>query len=220
MTEPMPEISSTISLVHDGAELESRIELVEGKTVVVAAPFNETVEIPEIGSVMSLSWVAGPRGRWVVDAELVSTSRVEGVPTRCWSLVVTSTPVLHQRRRFVRAGGGEPVRVRAKERDVVISGAASDVSEGGVRFKITGARPDDDQWVRLEDGEAVTTVVQLGDDMLDADGSVLRTIDDPIAKTVDMIVTLDLSERQAELVRRYVMHQQILARRAAADAEY
>jgi hypothetical protein len=35
-----------------------------------------------------------------------------------------------------------------------------------------------------------------------------------------MIVMLKLSERQAEMVRRYVMHQQILARRAAADADY
>jgi hypothetical protein len=220
MTEPMPEISSPVSLTHEGTELESRIELIEGKTVVVSAPFNETVEIPEIGAIIALGWVAGPRGRYVVDARLVSTSRVEGVPTRCWTLTVESAPVLHQRRRFVRAGGGEPVRVRAKERDVMISGSASDVSEGGVRFKIKDARPDSDEWVRLGDGEAVSAAVQLGDDMLDADGSVLRTIDDPIAKTVDMIVMLELSERQAEMVRRYVMHQQILARRAAADADY
>lgn len=102
----------------------------------------------------------------------------------------------------------------------MISGSASDVSEGGVRFKIKDARPDSDEWVRLGDGEAVSAVVQLGDDMLDADGSVLRTIEDPIAKTVDMIVMLELSERQAEMVRRYVMHQQILARRAAANADY
>jgi hypothetical protein len=220
MTEPMPEISSPVSLTAGESELESRIELIEGKNVVVAAPFNETVEIPELGTVMGLSWSAGPRGRYVVDARLVSTSRVEGVPMRCWTLSVESSPELHQRRRFARAGGGEPVRVRAKDRDVVISGAASDVSEGGVRFRISDARPGDAERVTLDDGEAVSTVVQLGSDMLDVDGSVLRTIEDPFAKTVDMIVTLQLSERQAEMVRRYVMHQQILARRAATDADY
>jgi c-di-GMP-binding flagellar brake protein YcgR len=223
MTEPMPEISSSVSLTVGEAEHESRIELIEGKSVVVAAPLHETVEtveVAEIGATVALSWSAGPRGRYVVDTKLVSTSRVEGVPTRCWTLTIESEPVLHQRRRFVRAGGGEAVRVRATGRDVMLSGAASDISEGGVRFRISGVKPGDDEWVRLNDGEAITAVVQLGDDMLDADGSVLRTIDDHLAKTVDMIVTLDLSERQAEMVRRYVMRQQILARRAAADAEY
>jgi hypothetical protein len=220
MTEPMPEISSPVSLSHGDAYLESRIELVDGKTVVVAAPFNETVEIPELGTILSLSWIAGPRGRYVVDARLVSTSRVEGVPTRCWTLTVESAPVLNQRRRYVRAGGGEPVRIRADGPGIVITGAASDVSEGGVRFRIDGARPGDPARVTLDDGEPVNTIVQLGDDMLDADGAVLRTIDDPITRTVDMIVTLELSERQAEKVRQYVMRQQMLARRAAADAAY
>jgi c-di-GMP-binding flagellar brake protein YcgR len=221
MTEPMPEISVSVNLTHDDSEFESRIEKIDGRTVVVAAPFNETVEIPELGTVLELSWVAGPRGRYVVDATLVSTSRVEGVPMRSWTLTVESEPVINQRRRFVRAGGGEAVRVRPKGRDdVMISGAASDISEGGVRFRINGARPDDENRVRLDDGEPVSTVVLLGDDMLDADGAVLRTIDDDIAKTVDMIVTLELSERQAEMVRRYVMRQQVLARRAAAADEY
>ncbi|GII26143.1 PilZ domain-containing protein [Planosporangium mesophilum] len=221
MSEPMPEVSSPVSLVHEGTELESRVEMINGATVVVAAPFNETVEIPDLGAVLKLSWVAGPRGRYVVDARLTSTARVEGVPMRCWSLTVESEPVLNQRRRFVRAGGGEAVRVRPKERDdIVISGAASDISEGGVRFRINGAKPDAPDRVMLDDGVPVTTVVQLGDDMLDADGAVLRTIDDRIGKTVDMIVTLELTERQAELVRRYVMRQQVLARRAAADDDY
>jgi c-di-GMP-binding flagellar brake protein YcgR len=219
MTEPMPEISSPVNLTVGEAQHDSRIEMINGKTVVVTAPLHETVEIPEIASTVKLGWSAGARGRYVVDAKLVSTSRVEGVPTRCWTLTIESEPLLHQRRRFVRAGGGEPVRVRATGRDVMISGSASDVSEGGVRFRILGVKPGD-EWTRLDDGEAVAAVVQLGDDMLDADGAVLRTIEDHITKTVDMIVTLELSERQAETVRRYVMRQQILARRAAADAEY
>jgi c-di-GMP-binding flagellar brake protein YcgR len=219
MTEPMPEISSPVNLTVGEAQHDSRIEMIDGKTVVVTAPLHETVEIPEIASTVKLGWSAGARGRYVVDAKLVSTSRVEGVPTRCWTLTIESEPLLHQRRRFVRAGGGEPVRVRATGRDVMISGSASDVSEGGVRFRILGVKPGD-EWTRLDDGEAVAAVVQLGDDMLDADGAVLRTIEDHITKTVDMIVTLELSERQAETVRRYVMRQQILARRAAADAEY
>jgi c-di-GMP-binding flagellar brake protein YcgR len=220
MTGPMPEISSPVSLTLGETELDSRVELVDGTTVVVTAPFNEAVEIPSIGSVMTLSWVEKPRGRYFADARLVSTSRIEGVPTRCWSLTIESTPVIIQRRQFVRAGGGEPVRVHAPQRDVVISGSASDISEGGVRFKIRGARPGDGGWVRLDDGEEISAVVHLGDEMLDADGSVLRTIEDPMARTVDMIVMLELNERQAETVRRYVMHQQILARRTAADADY
>jgi hypothetical protein len=215
----MPEVRTLVSLTHEETDFESRVEIIDGTTVVVAAPFNESVEVPELGSSLKLSWVGGPRGRYVVDAKLVSTSRVEGLPTRCWTLSVESAPTIEQRRRFVRAGGGEHVRVRAKERDVVLTGSATDISEGGVRFRIVDAKPDDPERVTLNDGEAVSVVVQLGDDMLDADGAVLRTIEDHAAKKVDMIVTLELSERQAEMVRRYVMRQQILARRAAVDAE-
>jgi c-di-GMP-binding flagellar brake protein YcgR len=215
----MPEVRSPVRLTHEGTEFESRVENIDDKTVIVAAPFNETAQIPDLGVTLRLSWLAGQRGRYVVDARLLSTSRIEGIPMRCWTLSVESAPVIEQRRRYVRAGGGEAVRVRPKGRDVAISGAASDISEGGVRFRINGAKPGDGG-ARLDTGEPVTTVVQLGDDMLDADGAVLRTIEDESSKTVDMIVTLELSERQADMVRRYVMRQQVLARRAAADAEY
>ncbi|GAA1794849.1 PilZ domain-containing protein [Planosporangium flavigriseum] len=220
MTEPMPEIRSAVSITVDGSEHESRIEMIEGNKLVVTAPMHQTVEVPEIGSAVSLSWSAGPRGRYAVDTKLVSTSRVEGVPTRCWTLTVLSEPVLQQRRRYVRAGGGESVGVRSTERDVMLSGSANDISEGGVRFHVSGVKPGDETWVRLNDDEAVTVVVHLDEEMLDADGWVLRTIEDHITSTVDMIVTLNLVERQAEMVRRYVMRQQILARRTAADADY
>ncbi|MGC9669187.1 PilZ domain-containing protein [Planosporangium sp. 12N6] len=221
MTEPMPDISQPVTVSDGERDYESRVELIDGRTVVVAAPFNETVEIPDIGSMLKLGWVAGPRGRYVVDAKLTSTSRVEGVPMRCWTLALESAPEINQRRRFVRAGGGESVRVRLKDRDdVVINGSASDISEGGVRFRVQGAKPDDPNRVKLDNGVPVSVVVHLDEDMLDADGAVLRTIEDQVAHTVDMIVTLRLTERQAERVRRYVMRQQVLARRAAADAEY
>lgn len=222
MTEPMPEVNAPVSVTVDGADFDSRIALIDEKVVVVAAPLHESAEPPELGTLVMVGWGAGARGRYIMDTRLRSTARVEGVPIRCWTLSIEAEPELHQRRRFVRAGGGEPVRVRARERDAVLSGSAIDVSEGGVRvrFRITDATPGDDRWPRLADGEAVTAVIQLDDDMLDADGNVLRTIEDAESKTVDMIVTLDLSERQAELVRRYVMRQQILARRAAADSDY
>ncbi|NJC71770.1 PilZ domain-containing protein [Planosporangium thailandense] len=216
----MPEVSSSINLTVDGTDFDSRIEMIDGKTAIVAIPVNGTVEPPEIGSFILLGWGAGERGRYVVETTLVSTSRVEGVPGRCWTLSIESEPMLHQRRRYVRAGGGESVRVRAKEHDAEISGFALDISEGGVRFRIPGVKPGEDNWTRLADREAVSAVIRLGDDMLDADGSVLRTIEDAISQTVDMIVTLRLSERQAEVVRRYVMRQQILARRAAAEDDY
>jgi c-di-GMP-binding flagellar brake protein YcgR len=213
-------VGSPVNLTHMEEEFESRVEVVDGNTVIVAAPLNTTVEPPELGSILSLGWAAEPRGQYVADARLVSTSRVEGVPIRCWSVSVESEPVLHQRRRFVRAGGGEAVRVRAKGRDVMISGHATDVSEGGVRFKVCDPNPAEAEPATLRDGEPVTAVLQLGDDTLDADGCVLRTIDNPTAKTVDVIVTLQLSERQAQMVRRYVLRQQVLARRVAGDVAY
>jgi hypothetical protein len=58
--------------------------------------------------------------------------------------------------------------------------------------------------------------VKLDEHVLAADGWVLRVVDDIPRRAVDVVVTFALPEPEAATVRRYVMQQQILARRAAS----
>ena len=128
-----------------------------------------------------------------------------------WSLTVAGSPVLHQRRQFVRAGGGETVELTNRWSGAQ-TGEVTDLSEGGLRCRFG--------YADLKVGETVAVTVRLGDDVLAVDGWVLRSVDDIAARAFDVTVTFDLNEQDAALVRRYVIQQQILARRAAADAAY
>jgi hypothetical protein len=203
----LPEINALVDLAHDGTEYLSRVENVAGHSVSIAAPLNGTLEPPEPGSAMSLRWSAGPRGRYSAGATLLSMRRPKGTGRQFWNLQVDGPAELDQRRAFVRAGGGEPVQL-ASRWGGSLAGEATDVGEGGVRCRFG--------YADLRVGEPVGVAVKLGPDLLAADGWVLRVIDDIPRRAVDVVVTYALAERDAVVVRRYVMQQQILARRAAS----
>lgn len=211
MSNVMPEVNTLVDLTLDGCDYMSRVEDFEGSTVWVAAPLGGSVEPPELGSSLAVRWNAGVRGRYVAEARLRSTDRPEGRGLQLWNLTFERSPRVDQRRSYVRAGGGEPVRLEPKWASA-LSGEVSDIGEGGLRCRLP--------YGELRTGEPVVTTVWLGDDVLTVDGWVLRTADSPGAPGVDIVVSFDLCERDADLVRRYVMQQQILARRAAADAAH
>jgi PilZ domain len=207
MNGPMPELNSLVDLTHDGVEYLSRVSDISGSTVAVAAPLNGTLEPPEPGSAMSLRWTAGERGRYVASTRLVSMRRDNGL--RSWNLQFDGPAVVDQRRKFVRAGGGETVRV-ANRWSGSQTGEVADIGEGGVRCRFP--------YADLRVGEPVEVTVRLGSDLLTVQGWVLRAVDDVAARVMDVAVTFNLDEHDAGVVRRYVLHKQVLARRAAAEA--
>ncbi len=209
MSQPRPEVNSLVDLSYAGTEYLSRVEDFEGPTVWVAAPLGGTVEPPEPGSPLSLAWSAGIRGRYVAAAKLRSARRPTGRALHLWNLSLDGAPAVDQRRAYVRAGGGEPIQL-TRTRARTLSGYVTDIGEGGLRCRFLSAD--------LHLGEPVEVVATLGPDTLSADGWVLRTSDR--AAATEVTLTFKLAEADAEMVRRYVIAQQILARRTAADAAF
>jgi hypothetical protein len=209
VTPVRPDVNALVDLAHEGTEYLSRVEGVVGDTVAVAAPLNGTLEPPEVGAPVAVRWSAGTRGRWVVPTSLLSIRRPKGRGLAFWSLRLDREPELHQRRQFARGGGGAPILLE-NSWSGALSGDLTDIGEGGLRCRLP--------YVNLRPGETVTVNVPLGADRLRVNGWVLRVTADNGSGGTDVVVTFDLPESDAGMVRRYVIQQQILARRAAADA--
>jgi hypothetical protein len=204
--DPLPAVNELIEVsILGGESHRSRVEDVDGDTVTVAAPLNLKVEdLPGIGDLVTIRWSAGARGRYAAPARIVEFVR-GGVPR--WITRPTGTVVVEQSRQFVRGGGGEPVVLLRQGQDDTspVQGHVADLSEGGLRARFTD----------LEGavGDTVVVTLTLDGETIDATGQIHRTTRDHGEPGVQVVVVLDLPERQAQLVRRYVMKHQLAARR-------
>ena len=204
----VPDVNTLVDLrLGDGREFPSRIEDTDGAVWSLAAPFGGGVEPPAPGSALEVRWTS-PRGQYMAPVRLVKVIR--GV-VACWSVELTGSVQLDQRRRFVRAGGGEPVTVRpaAPAGAAAAAGRIVDISEGSLRCWLAP--------VALGTGQDVFVTLTLDDERLAVPGTVLRAIERDGGKGLDVVVTFALGEEQAGFVRRYVMRAQLQARRLAAD---
>lgn len=208
MTDEIPDINDLIDIrFPDGREFASRVEDVTDTTLSVAAPFGGGVEPPEIGSTVDLCWT-GPRGQYRAPVRLLSIERSN---VRSWTVELAGPVELAQRRRYVRAtAAGEPVTIRVNESDVTVTGRAVDLSEGGLRCWVTEGE--------VAAGAQITVTIGLDDNQLAVNGEVLRVMERRTGKGLDIVIVFDLAEAAADIVRRYVMRAQLLARRLAADS--
>jgi len=214
VTEPGPPRINTLIDVRfpDGREFPSRVEDTDGHALILAAPFGGGVEPPEPGSAFEMCWTS-PRGRYVAPIRLLSVRRGE-LPS--WIVEVAGDIYLHQRRRYVRAGGGESIQVRPCEPEDagMLSGRVVDISEGGLRCWLESG----DLSRELYPGQPVSVTVGLESDQVVIVGEVLRILPGRPEKGVDAVIVFELPEGTAGLVRRYVLHSQLLARRLSADS--
>jgi hypothetical protein len=126
-------------------------------------------------------------------------------------------PEIEQHRRFVRGGGGEQVRLHrtgsggAEE----AAGWIRDISERGLRARFAETT--------VTDGDPLRLTIHLDEDILEVCGTALTVAvrppgeDGPAATRVEVIALLDPDEVQAQVIRRYVLRQQLLARARSAD---
>jgi hypothetical protein len=203
---PVPAVNDLVEVsILGGDTHRSRVEDVGNGTVTVAAPLRLRVEdLPEIGSQVTIRWSAGARGRYAASARIEEFIR-GGVPR--WVTRPTGPVAVEQSRQFVRGGGGEPVvLIRQGPEDASPAhGHIADLSEGGLRARFTD----------LEGavGDEVVVTLTLDGDTIDARGRIQRTMREAPDDTVHVVVVLDLAERQAQAVRRYVLRHQLAARR-------
>lgn len=206
----VPEVNTLIELtIFGGESYPSRVDDREGDRLTVAAPLNLLVsDVPEIGRRMTVRWSAGRRGRYAAPAKIVKI-RHEQVAT--WDVEITGPPDIEQNRQYVRGGGGEPIRLRSTltPAEPPVDSRVVDISERSVRGRF--------KKVSFGPGDPVEVRVELENEVIEVEGTVLRLIAQPEPYVVDVIVLYEPEEAQATVIRRYVLRQQMLARAKRAD---
>jgi hypothetical protein len=195
-------------IMESGGFYHVSLEDLDGERITVTAPLNIKIgDLPSEGDRLTLRWGHTERGKYAVPATLVVISpRAIGT----WVVEADGQPTIQQNRRFVRAGGGEPIRMRLiKEADVrARPGVVVDVSEASVRASFPA--------IHVGVGDEVHVQMSLDGEDIAATGRVLRMVRQPHSDD-HVIVVYELPEAAAQRVRRYVLQAQLRARRAAVD---
>jgi hypothetical protein len=165
-------------------------------------------EIPPspAGAKLTLRWTAGRRGRYAQDG----TVREAGDDGR---LIVEAhgPPQIEQLRRFMRGGGGEKIWLRPlNARDPLdFDGRVYDLSERSFRARFNR--------LHVSTDDPVSASLDLGDGTVDIVGSVLCTRPVPDSLDLEVVVVFDAGEVVAQVIRRYLLRLQMLARARTAD---
>jgi len=210
VTEQLPPVNSLLPVVFPGDEEEhpSRLEDCDGPLLAIAAPcYAGDLVLHGPGATLALRWTA-QRGLYEAPAELVEVER-RSIPL--WRVRLTGPVRVLQRRRYARAEVSGPVSIHPVDGEVgdAVDGSLVDVGEGGLR-----CRMDDPSWVRP--GLRVEADFTLDDAALRLPGEVLRIL--PVRegdRGEIVVVVFDEPVQQAELIRRFVLQQQLQMRRAA-----
>ncbi len=205
----VPPISTLVEMTADDVSVRGvRIEEIAGSRMVLSPPPTAPVR-PRVGDTVVLRWAAGQRGRYVV------TGHVIEAPGGRLVVRLESEPGIEQHRRYVRGGGGEQVRLYRLGSGEQFAGWIRDISEGGLRAQFAALRVADGDWIRL--------TVQLDEDVIEVHGTALRiTVQPPeapgpAATRVELVAAFEADEPQAQIIRRYVLRQQLLARANVDD---
>ena len=213
----IPSINSLVEVVFDDTRTyRSRMEDVADDVLTVAAPIGAgDVEPPALGEVFVLAW-ADHRARHMVSVRL--TAMTTERPIR-WQGQVDGEPRRDNRRNFMRAGGGgEAVQIQRSGRpnDAGAEAAAAtdgrliDVSEAAIRCWLSSCE--------YQPGELVAVATTLHNHQLELVGTVLSVRQPaPAGKGAEIVVTYEVDEARAQIIRRYVMDYDLVERRRERD---
>jgi len=167
-------------------------------------------DVPPEGSAVTLRWAAAPRGRYAL------RGTVTGVDENRIDIVTEGEPIIEQARNYVRGGGGELIAmVRPGHPDA--TGKVHDISERSVRAHFTDVevRPGTEMHLRIQLDEEIVEFAATATKV----NSMRQQVPHRGPVSVEMVAIFDKDERQAKIIRRYVLRQQMLAKsRTAAMA--
>jgi hypothetical protein len=200
-SHPFPDAGSLIEVTVAAEPVGGvRVIQTDGQVVILSLAL---VEAPAEGAPVTLRWPAGLRGRYV------QTGTVVGVEENQVGVELTGEPDIEQHRHFVRGGGGEEVLMRRPgESDAV--GWLRDISEQSARAHFAD--------VELHEGDDIVLRFQLEQDVVEVDAvaSKIGTLRQSIPRhgplSVEVVAVFTADDRQAQVIRRYVLRQQLLTR--------
>ncbi|MGK5680924.1 hypothetical protein [Actinoplanes sp. URMC 104] len=206
--------TSLLPAAGSSVELTSYGETLPGVRVVHSADSTITLslavaDVPPAHSAVTLRWAAAPRGRYEAAGSVASVdgNRVD--------VRLTGEPKIEQSRDFVRGGGGEPTVLLLPGREPA-HGQVRDFSERSVRAQFTD--------VEVHPGDDVTLRIQIVDEVVEFRARAVKVsaMRQQIPRRGPLIVELvavftDADEQQTRVIRRYIMHEQLLARVRSAS---
>ncbi len=203
MSFDLPEVNDLVRVqLDDELVLPSRVEDVRDGELVLAAPrYVGNVTPPSPGDALAVLWTVR-RGVSGLPAEFVTGERA---PVPVWRVRVVGTIEVVQRRRYVRAAVDQPVTLSQAKFESIRIGHMLDLSEGGIRLRLTRSREDSH--------EQVVVRLALEDDVIDVPGTILR-VDEIGRGFEEMVVQFEDDHRQATAIRRFVFREQARMRRS------
>ena len=213
-----PTINSLLEIMtRDGYAYRSRVEDLAGRNLTLAAPIGvRDREPPAPGDQLKLAWVVDG-SRMIMSAVLAWLTRD---PPPCWHVEMVGAPQRDSRRRHVRGGGGESIRLARTvdgEPEPHLVGRVADLSESSLRCRLPAKEYEAREYAA---GDAVEVRMVLGNDPLEAVGQVLAIRRTPSLPDVDVVLAYELSETAAQMVRRYLFQRQLAERRSRRNADY
>jgi c-di-GMP-binding flagellar brake protein YcgR len=217
----LPDLNSLVRVCigeGDGEGYASRVENRDGRLLTVAAPsFAGDLFATREGMQVVVRWTGG-RGVFEVDGLLETVDHDESVLV--WTIRTTGDVRLAQRRRYARVAFTEPLAVHCVEDAAGAeatgswSGVGVDLGEGGIRLRLPAGV--------VQVGEQVTVELRLDDEPMTLPGMVLRarpTGEADVATSGrptpvdDVVVEFSEPVPGEDVIRRWVLRQQVLARR-------
>lgn len=211
----VPAISTLVEMTGSGAPVRDvRIDAAQPGVLTLSLPRAAAAALPAPGEPVVLRWPAGPRGRYALAGRVVDGPDPAAATDPRITVRTDGDPQIEQDRNFVRGGGGEQVRVEVAG-SAEVGGWIFDISERGLRAQFAEAA--------IRDGDPLLMHVHLGTDTVHVVGTALKVSHLPSGPDtgpmrVELVAVFAADEVQAQVIRRYVLHQQLLTRvRTAGD---
>jgi hypothetical protein len=198
----LPPAGTLVEMTTPGAAPLCGVRVVAAADAVITLSLAPS-DVPAAGAVVTLRWPAGARGRYVLDGLVVTTDANRA------DVRAAAAPAIEQHRNFVRGGGGEHVLLHRPGHGDAL-GWIRDISEQGIRAHFAD--------VDLHPGARVRLRIQLDRDIVEVDavtakvGSLRQQVPQRGPMSVEVVAVLSCDEMQAQLIRRYVLRQQLLTR--------
>lgn len=208
MSFALPEVNDLVRVCVDGDPhgQPSRVEDVSGPSLLLAAPsYAGDLVTTRVGMAALVRWT-GARGLFEVDVALDEVRRHDTVAV--WQVHATSAVRVLQRRRYARVRADVPMVFvpRADTPPEVVDGAGIDLSEGGLRARVPAGA--------IAEAARLQARFALDDQAVSVLGSVIKVT--PQGRQSEIVVIFEEPVADEAVIRRWVLRQQILARRKVA----
>jgi c-di-GMP-binding flagellar brake protein YcgR len=208
VSHALPEVNELVRIcvADDRQGQPSRVEDSTATTLVLAAPsYAGDLLTTRVGMAALVRWT-GARGLFEVDVALDRVRRHDAVAV--WEVHPTSEVRVQQRRRYARVRAELPMVFvpRADTPAEVVNGTGVDLSEGGLRARVPAGA--------IVEGARLQARFALDDEAVSVLGSVIKVA--VAGRQAEVVVIFEEPVADEAVIRRWVLRQQILARRKAA----